>query len=82
MMDHMSTGLLFIRRPAYAQDLAFDLEFDDFKWRWDMFRLGPRTSAEVLSKHLIIPLISMTHVAFSSADPISELEESDLEKVD
>ena len=28
-----------------------------------------------------MPLISVTHLAFSSADPVSELSEADLEKV-
>jgi hypothetical protein len=38
-------------------------------------------SAEILSKHLILPLIGVNHLAFSSADPVSELSENDLEKV-
>ncbi|PIL29787.1 hypothetical protein GSI_07993 [Ganoderma sinense ZZ0214-1] len=37
-------------------------------------------SADVLSKHLILPLISMSHLAFSSADPLSTTSEADLEK--
>lgn len=28
-----------------------------------------------------MPLVSLTHLAFSSADPVSELSEADLEKV-
>ena len=43
--------------------------------------MGPRSAADVLSKHLIMPLISLAHVSFYSADPVSELEENDLEKV-
>ncbi|EKM58210.1 uncharacterized protein PHACADRAFT_207044 [Phanerochaete carnosa HHB-10118-sp] len=61
-------------------DLAFELGSDDFKWRWETYYLGPRVSADVLSQHLIMPLISVTHLAFSSADPVSELSEADLEK--
>ena len=63
------------------QDLAFELDFDSFKWRWETYRLGPKTSADVLSRHLIIPLISLSHLSFNSADPVSELGETDLEKV-
>ncbi|KLO13470.1 hypothetical protein SCHPADRAFT_363776 [Schizopora paradoxa] len=62
-------------------DLSFELEFEGFKWRWDTFLLGPRTSSDIISKHLIMPLITMAHVAFYSADPVSELCEEDLEKV-
>lgn len=61
-------------------DLAFNLDFDDFKWRWDTYLLGPKTSAEILSRHLIIPLISLSHITFNSADSLSELDEADLEK--
>ncbi|TDL25498.1 hypothetical protein BD410DRAFT_764954 [Rickenella mellea] len=62
-------------------DLSFELDCDGFKWRWDAYLLGPKTSAEILSKHLILPLISIAHLSFYSADPVSELDESDLEKV-
>ncbi|OCB88780.1 hypothetical protein A7U60_g4069 [Sanghuangporus baumii] len=61
-------------------DLAFELDCDKFKWRWEAYLLGPKTSADVISKHLILPLISLTHVSFYSADPVSELAEGDLEK--
>jgi hypothetical protein len=64
-----------------CQDFAFELECDAFKWRWETCLLSSRMSAEVLSKHLIMPLISITHFAFASADPVSELSESDLEQV-
>ncbi|KAH8109597.1 hypothetical protein DFH11DRAFT_928791 [Phellopilus nigrolimitatus] len=61
-------------------DLAFELDCDEFKWRWDTYLLGPKTAADVISKHLIMPLISIAHVSFYSADPVSELSEEDLEK--
>lgn len=38
-------------------------------------------SADILSKHLILPMISMTHLAFSSADPLGTTSEKDMEKV-
>ena len=38
-------------------------------------------STDILSKHLILPLISMTHIAFSATDPISASSEANLEKV-
>lgn len=40
-----------------------------------------QVSADVLSQHLIMPLISVTHLAFSSSDPVSELSGSDLGEV-
>lgn len=63
------------------KDFAFSIGNDTFRWRWETFNLGPRMSADILSKHLILPLISTTHLAFSSADPISTSSETDLEKV-
>lgn len=69
-----------IEKTNRNADLAFILGSDDFQWRWETYSVGPRESADVLSRHLIMPLISLTHLAFSSADPVGELSESDLEK--
>jgi hypothetical protein len=57
------------------------LECDAFKWRWEVVFVGHKLSADILSRHLIAPLISANHLAFSSAEPVSALSESDLEKV-
>jgi hypothetical protein len=43
--------------------------------------LGHKLSSEIISKHLIFPLISLNHLTFSSSDPMGELPESELEKV-
>ncbi|KAH7912808.1 hypothetical protein BJ138DRAFT_1171717 [Hygrophoropsis aurantiaca] len=61
-------------------DLAFRLECNSFKWRWETVFVGHKLSAELLSKHLIMPLISVNHLAFSSPDAIINLTDSDLEK--
>ncbi|KAI0635677.1 hypothetical protein C8Q77DRAFT_1071660 [Trametes polyzona] len=37
-------------------------------------------SADILSQHLIMPLISAAHLSFFSADPVSSLPEADVEK--
>lgn len=66
---------------GYVQDFSFELGNDEFRWRWDTYPLGAKAAADVLSRQLIMPLISVTHLAFSSADPVSELSEADLEKV-
>ncbi|KZT73160.1 hypothetical protein DAEQUDRAFT_722284 [Daedalea quercina L-15889] len=65
---------------THYSDFAFELGSDSFKWRWETCAIGPKLSAEILSKHLIMPLISLTHLGFSSADPVSELSDADLEK--
>ncbi|TCD64288.1 hypothetical protein EIP91_004296 [Steccherinum ochraceum] len=62
-------------------DLAFELGSDEFKWRWETYILGPKVSADVLSQQLIMPLISVSHLAFSSADPVSELSDTNLQTV-
>ncbi|KAH7928084.1 hypothetical protein BV22DRAFT_1149218 [Leucogyrophana mollusca] len=61
-------------------DFAFELECEAFKWRWDTIFVGHKTSAEILSKHLIMPLISVNHLAFSSPDAVADLSKNDLEK--
>jgi hypothetical protein len=65
----------------FPKDLAFELECEAFKWRWEVVFVGHKASAEILSRHLIMPLVSLNHLAFASADPVSELSEDDLEKV-
>lgn len=63
------------------QDLAIDLRGEGFNWRWETFSTGPKQSADVLSKHLILPLLSTAYLAFISPDAISEISTNDLEKV-
>ncbi|KAJ7727292.1 hypothetical protein DFH07DRAFT_851885 [Mycena maculata] len=59
-------------------DLALELECEAFKWRWETCLQGSRFSAEMISRHLVLPLISLSHLAFSSA--VGESSETDLEK--
>lgn len=63
------------------QDFAFVLEGDGFKWRWETNLAGPKLSARLLSQHLIMPLISTIHLAFTSPDPLPDMAERELEKV-
>jgi hypothetical protein len=63
------------------QDLAIHFGGERFEWRWETFSIGPKQSADVLSKHLMIPLLSTAYLAFISPDAISEISGSDLEKV-
>ncbi|KAI0783560.1 hypothetical protein C8Q75DRAFT_884500 [Abortiporus biennis] len=65
---------------SHNADLAFELGSDEFKWRWETYHQGPKVSAEILSKQLIMPLISVSHLAFTSAEPVSELSDTNLEK--
>ncbi|KAF5371819.1 hypothetical protein D9615_009553 [Tricholomella constricta] len=61
-------------------DIAFELEGETFKWRWETCFLGHKASAEIISKHLIFPLISLNHMAFSSPLAVSELSDADVEQ--
>ena len=53
----------------------------EFTCRTHCLTFLAKVSADVLSQQLIMPLISVTHLAFTSADPVSELSQTDLEKV-
>ncbi|KAF7985750.1 hypothetical protein HWV62_2374 [Athelia sp. TMB] len=64
----------------YLIDIAFELDFEVFKWKWQPNFLGYKASVELLSQHLIVPLISTNHLAFSSSEPISAMSDQDLEK--
>ncbi|KZS90201.1 hypothetical protein SISNIDRAFT_458149 [Sistotremastrum niveocremeum HHB9708] len=65
---------------SYDYDLVIQFIFDqpeEWTWRWNLTRMGPRTSANFLSKHLIVPLVLSSHVAFQTIDakrPVSEQE--------
>ncbi|KAI0344407.1 hypothetical protein BDW22DRAFT_1045439 [Trametopsis cervina] len=61
-------------------DLAFELRSEEFTWRWEAYSLGPKISAEVISKQLIMPLVSVTHMAFASPEAVGTQSEAELEK--
>ncbi|KAG6374491.1 hypothetical protein JVT61DRAFT_4534 [Boletus reticuloceps] len=63
-----------------CKDFALQLECDAFKWRWETIFVGHKVSADILSKHLIMPLISANHLAFSSPVVVGDLPPTDLEK--
>lgn len=63
------------------QDLAFKIEHGTFKWTWETCFLGHRYSSEIISKHLVLPLISFSHLSLSAGSPVGEMSDSDLEKV-
>ncbi|PCH42269.1 hypothetical protein WOLCODRAFT_143949 [Wolfiporia cocos MD-104 SS10] len=65
---------------SHNADLHYELSGENFKWKWEMYHLGPKFSAEILSQHLIVPLISMSHLAFSSTDPVGRMRDEDLER--
>ncbi|KAI6042979.1 hypothetical protein EDC04DRAFT_2563379, partial [Pisolithus marmoratus] len=74
------SDLSFELVESKSADLAFELGSDTFKWRWDTIFVGHKTSADILSQHLIMPLITVNHLAFSTPNPVSDLNEDDLEK--
>ncbi|KAG7089770.1 hypothetical protein E1B28_011424 [Marasmius oreades] len=61
-------------------DFAFALECKSFKWRWETCFIGHKLGSEIISQHLVLPLISVNHLAFTSADALGEIVEPELEK--
>ncbi|SJL09594.1 uncharacterized protein ARMOST_12974 [Armillaria ostoyae] len=74
------TDLSFEVVETNFSDVACTLEDQSFKWRWESCFLGYRASAEILSKHLVLPLISMSHLAFSSKNSVGEVSDAELTK--
>ncbi|KAI6003419.1 hypothetical protein EDC04DRAFT_2971294 [Pisolithus marmoratus] len=74
------SDLSFELVESKSADLAIELGSDTFKWRWDTIFVGHRASADILSQHLIMHLISVNHLAFSTPNPVGDLNEDDLEK--
>ncbi|KAF8625543.1 hypothetical protein AX15_005310 [Amanita polypyramis BW_CC] len=62
-------------------DFSFQLECDTFQWRWETNYLGYKRSSEIISKQIILPLISLTHVAFTSTESLAAMPDGDIEKV-
>ena len=63
------------------KDLAFELHLEDFVFRWETNTAGYRISAEIISRQIIMPVMSTAHLAFSSPTPVGEMSGSDLEMV-
>ncbi|ESK89030.1 hypothetical protein Moror_13111 [Moniliophthora roreri MCA 2997] len=74
------TDITFEVVDSRYSDLAFELECDSFKWRWESCSVGHKLGSEIISQHLVLPLISMNHLAFTSSDAVGETSESELEK--
>ncbi|KAI9511844.1 hypothetical protein F5148DRAFT_203203 [Russula earlei] len=73
-------ALSFAVSGSRYSDLAIDLGGESFKWRWETFSIGPKQSADVLSKQLMMPLFSIAYLALTKTR-FSEISHSDLEEV-
>ncbi|KJA22900.1 hypothetical protein HYPSUDRAFT_1081973, partial [Hypholoma sublateritium FD-334 SS-4] len=60
-------------------DLCIELEWDTFKWRWEANFLGYSQSSEIVSRHLVLPLISLNHLTFSTSGVIGDMSDADVE---
>ncbi|KAJ7593072.1 hypothetical protein C8J56DRAFT_489945 [Mycena floridula] len=76
------SGLSFDVVESKYSDFAFELESESgaFKWRWETCFLGSRLSSDIISKHLIAPLISLNYLAFSSTEAVGKISDDALEK--
>ncbi|PPQ99156.1 hypothetical protein CVT24_009346 [Panaeolus cyanescens] len=63
-----------------SQDAAFELDCGTLKWRWETCFLGHTRSSDIISQHLIFPLISLSHMTFSSSEAVGEVAETEVEK--
>ena len=64
-------------------DMAFDIEYTDndgqvLKWRWETNFEGYKFSSQLLSQHLILPLLTLSHMSQSNEDGE---DAKDIEKV-
>ncbi|KAL0064843.1 hypothetical protein AAF712_008240 [Marasmius tenuissimus] len=78
-MGGMTEFTFEVVKSRYS-DFAFELECKGFKWRWETCFVGHKLGSEIISQHLVLPLISVNHLAFASTDPVGEITESELEK--
>ena len=57
------------------------IEAESFSWVWQTTFVGYRMSAELLSQHLILPMISVVHFTLGGQESIVDMPDDDLEKV-
>ncbi|KAL1758618.1 hypothetical protein FB107DRAFT_288347 [Schizophyllum commune] len=67
--------------PTRYSDLAVRIEAESFSWVWQTTFVGYRMSAELLSQHLILPMISVVHFTLGGQESIVDMPDDDLEKV-
>lgn len=65
-----------------SKDMAFDIEYTGdegqvFKWRWETNFEGYKSSSQLLSQHLILPLLTLSHMSLSNDD---DEDAKDIEK--
>ncbi|KAJ3787010.1 hypothetical protein GGU10DRAFT_394251 [Lentinula aff. detonsa] len=75
-MDNVSFEVVESR----SSDFAFEIDCEAFKWTWETCFIGYKSSTEIISKHLVLPLLSVTHTVLSVVKPAGEMLESELEK--
>ncbi|KAJ3983959.1 hypothetical protein F5890DRAFT_1519963 [Lentinula detonsa] len=75
-MDNVSFEVVESR----SSDFAFEIDCEAFKWTWETCFIGYKSSTEIISKHLVLPLLSVTHTVLSVVKPAGEMSESELEK--
>ncbi|KAF9565236.1 hypothetical protein CPC08DRAFT_815535 [Agrocybe pediades] len=75
-----TTDMSFEIVESNFADLGVEIQFENFKWKWETCFVGHKKSSEIISKHLIFPLISLNHLAFSSAESLGEMADGDVEK--
>ncbi|KII89902.1 hypothetical protein PLICRDRAFT_174716 [Plicaturopsis crispa FD-325 SS-3] len=73
-------ALSFASVESKYADTAFEMRCDAFTWRWETNFVGYKMSAELLSTHLIMPLVNVNNFAFSSPEAVGEISSGDLEK--
>lgn len=74
----------FLRQRSsrrFNKDLSFTISHDTFLWTWQLDILPHKIAADFLSKHLILPLISLNHLAFTTTSVPKELTEESLKTV-
>ncbi|KAH7105445.1 hypothetical protein BKA62DRAFT_812954 [Auriculariales sp. MPI-PUGE-AT-0066] len=78
-IKHMSSGTLKVSED-YNSDLAIDLATNDYSWRWNALAVGLRTSADLISTHLITPLLTFSWASLDLKESMKQVGADALEK--
>ncbi|EKM78712.1 hypothetical protein AGABI1DRAFT_121142 [Agaricus bisporus var. burnettii JB137-S8] len=64
---------------SHYSDMAFQLECDSFRWKWETCFVGHKLSSEIISKQLILPLIDTNYLLYSSTESVKDMTNIEVE---
>jgi hypothetical protein len=72
--------ILIMMRDSQMKDLEVILKLGSCRWKWEAMSAG-RMAADILSRHLIMPMITLNEFALKSPQPPNTMDDNTWTKV-